>query len=35
MARLMLKMYFDDDSGELGQVKESEAFRREDLSVTD
>ena len=27
----MLRMYFDDDSGELGQVKESEAFAREDL----
>ncbi len=31
MDRLMLRMYFDDDSGELGQVKESEAFAREDL----
>ena len=31
MGRLMLRMYFDDDSGELGQVKESEAFAREDL----
>ncbi len=31
MARLMLRMYFDDDSGELEQVKESEAFAREDL----
>jgi len=33
MERLMLKMYFDDDSGELGQVKESEAFKREDLML--
>ena len=31
MGKLMLRMYFDDDSGELGQVKESEAFKREDL----
>ena len=31
MGRLMLRMYFDDDSGELGLVKESEAFAREDL----
>jgi len=31
MGKLMLRMYFDDDSGELGQVKESEAFAREDL----
>jgi hypothetical protein len=31
MERLMLRMYFDDDSVELGQVKESEAFAREDL----
>ncbi len=31
MDRLMLRMYFDDDSGELEQVKESEAFAREDL----
>jgi len=31
MDRLMLRMYFDDDSGELGQVKESEAFAKEDL----
>src|SRR5512139_2856828 len=31
MERLMLRLYFDDDSGELGQVKESEAFAREDL----
>ena len=31
MEKLMLRMYFDDDSGELGQVKESEAFAREDL----
>ena len=33
MERLMLKMYFDGDSGELGQVKESEAFKREDLML--
>ena len=33
MERLMLKMYFDDDSGELGQVKESEAFKREDIML--
>ena len=31
MGKLMLRMYFDDDSGELGQVKESEAFAGEDL----
>ena len=31
MGKLMLRMYFDDDSGELGQVKESESFKREDL----
>ncbi len=33
MERLMLKMYFDGDSGELGQVKESEAFKRGDLML--
>ena len=33
MKRLMLKIYFDDDSGELWEVKESEAFEREDLML--
>jgi len=33
MKRLMLKIYFDDDSGELWEVKESESFAREDLML--
>jgi len=33
MKRLMLKMYFDDDSAELLEIKESESFQNEDLML--
>jgi len=33
MKKLMLKMYFEDDSGELKEIKESESFEGEDLML--